>query len=101
MPGLTAYTGLLNIGQPKPGETLVVAAASGAVGSLVGQVAKIKGCRVIGIAGGAEKCAYVKKELGFDDCLDHRSPDLAERLKAACPPGIDVYFENVGGKVFD
>ena len=97
MPGLTAYTGLMNIGQPQPGETLVVAAASGAVGSVVGQIGKLKGCRVIGIAGGAEKCRYVKEELGFDDCLDHRAPHLADRLKAACPDGIDVYFENVGG----
>ena len=100
MPGLTAYTGLLNIGQPKPGETLVVAAASGAVGSVVGQLGKLKGCRVIGIAGGAKKCAYVKDELGFDDCLDHHEPNLPERLKAACPDGIDIYFENVGGEVF-
>jgi NADPH-dependent curcumin reductase CurA len=101
MPGLTAYTGLLNIGQPKPGETLVVAAASGPVGSVVGQIAKIKGCRVVGIAGGEAKCRYVREELGFDACLDHREPGLAERLKAACPKGIDVYFENVGGAVFD
>jgi NADPH-dependent curcumin reductase CurA len=100
MPGLTAYTGLMNIGQPKPGETLVVAAASGAVGSVVGQIAKLKGCRVVGIAGGAEKCRYVKEELGFDDCLDHREPDLADRLRTACPDGIDIYFENVGGEVF-
>lgn len=100
MPGLTAYTGLLNIGQPQPGETLVVAAASGAVGSVVGQIAKLKGCRVIGIAGGAEKCRYVKEELGFDDCLDHREPNLADRLRTACPDGIDIYFENVGGEVF-
>lgn len=101
MPGMTAYTGLLNIGKPQPGETLVVAAASGAVGSVVGQIAKIKGCRTIGIAGGEQKCRYVKEELGFDDCLDHRHPDLAERLKAACPKGLDIYFENVGGAVFD
>jgi NADPH-dependent curcumin reductase CurA len=101
MPGMTAYTGLLNIGQPKPGETLVVAAASGAVGSLVGQIGRIKGCRVIGIAGGPEKCRFVKEELGFDECLDHRQPDLAGRLAAACPQGIDIYFENVGGAVFD
>ncbi len=101
MPGLTAYTGLLNIGKPQPGETLVVAAASGAVGSVVGQIAKIKGCRVVGIAGGERKCRYVKDELGFDDCLDHRQPDLAERLKAACPKGIDIYFENVSGAVFE
>jgi NADPH-dependent curcumin reductase CurA len=101
MPGMTAYTGLLNIGQPQAGETLVVAAASGAVGSVVGQIGRIKGCRVIGIAGGVEKCRYVKAELGFDDCLDHRAPDLAGRLKAACTSGIDVYFENVGGDVFE
>lgn len=101
MPGLTAYTGLLNIGQPQAGETLVVAAASGAVGSIVGQIGRIKGCRVIGIAGGPEKCRYVKDDLGFDDCLNHRDPDLAGRLKQACPNGIDIYFENVGGSVFD
>jgi NADPH-dependent curcumin reductase CurA len=101
MPGFTGYTGLLNIGQPKSGETLVVAAASGAVASVVGQIGKIKGCRVVGIAGGEEKCAYVKKELGFDECLDHRQSNLAEQLKIACPSGVDVYFENVGGKVFD
>ncbi|HVV43259.1 MAG TPA: NADP-dependent oxidoreductase [Nitrobacter sp.] len=101
MPGMTAYTGLLEIGKPKAGETVVVAAASGAVGSAVGQIAKIKGARTVGIAGGKEKCDYVRNELGFDECLDHRSPDLAARLKAACPKGIDVYFENVGGKVFD
>ena len=101
MPGLTAYTGLLNIGQPKEGETVVVAAAAGAVGAIVGQIAKIKGCRVVGIAGGPEKCAYVVKELGFDACVDHRSATLADDLKAACPKGIDVYFENVGGKVFE
>jgi NADPH-dependent curcumin reductase CurA len=101
MPGLTAYTGLASIGQPQPGETLVVAAASGAVGSVVGQIGRIKGCRVIGIAGGAAKCRYVQEELGFHDCLDHREPNLAERLQAACPNGIDVYFENVGGHVFE
>ena len=101
MPGMTAYAGLLEIGQPKEGETVVVAAASGAVGSVVGQIAKIKGARAFGIAGGKDKCDYVKKELGFDDCLDHRDPDLAAKLKEACPKGIDVYFENVGGKVFE
>ncbi|WP_315714409.1 MULTISPECIES: NADP-dependent oxidoreductase [unclassified Bradyrhizobium] len=101
MPGMTAYTGLLDIGQPKPGETVVVAAASGAVGSAVGQIAKIKGARAIGIAGGKDKCDYVKSEFGFDDCLDHRDPDLAAKLKEACPKGIDVYFENVGGPVFE
>ncbi len=101
MPGMTAYTGLLDIGKPQAGETVVVAAASGAVGSAVGQIAKIKGARAVGIAGGKEKCDYVKNELGFDDCVDHRDPDLAAKLKAACPKGIDVYFENVGGEVFE
>jgi NADPH-dependent curcumin reductase CurA len=101
MPGMTAYVGLLDIGKPQPGETVVVAAASGAVGSAVGQIAKIKGARAVGIAGGKDKCGYVKKEFGFDECLDHRDPDLAARLKDACPKGIDVYFENVGGAVFE
>lgn len=101
MPGFTAYMGLLDIGQPKPGETLVVAAASGAVGSVVGQVAKLKGCRVVGVAGGKEKCRYVVEELGFDACVDHRAPDFAEQLAATCPQGIDIYYENVGGAVFD
>jgi NADPH-dependent curcumin reductase CurA len=99
MPGYTAYAGLLHIGEPKPGETVVVAAASGPVGATVGQIAKIKGCRVVGIAGGAEKCAHVVKTLGFDACIDHKADDFAEQLKAACSDGIDVYFENVGGKV--
>lgn len=101
MPGLTAYMGLLDIGQPKAGETVVVAAATGAVGSLVGQIAKLKGCKVIGIAGGDTKCKYAVDTLGFDACLDHYSDDLAEQLATACSSGIDVYFENVGGKVFD
>jgi NADPH-dependent curcumin reductase len=101
MPGMTAYTGLLDIGKPQPGETVVVAAASGAVGSAVGQIARIKGARAVGIAGGKDKCDYVKKQLGFDDCLDHRDPDLAAKLREACPKGIDVYFENVGGAVFE
>jgi NADPH-dependent curcumin reductase len=101
MPGMTAWVGLMNIGQPKPGETVVVAAASGAVGSVVGQLARIKGCRAVGIAGGEAKCRFVKDELGFDACVDHRSPDFAAALKAACPRGVDVYFENVGGPVFD
>jgi len=100
MPGVTAYTGLLNIGQPKKGETVVVAAASGAVGSVVGQVAKIKGTRAVGIAGSPEKCRFVTEELGFDACVNHKSPDFTEALKNSCPDGIDVYFENVGGKVF-
>ena len=99
MPGLTAYVGLLDIGQPRPGETLVVAAATGAVGSIVGQIGRIRGCRVVGIAGGREKCQYARATLGFDECLDHREPELAQRLAAACPKGIDVYFENVGGAV--
>jgi NADPH-dependent curcumin reductase CurA len=101
MPGMTAYSGLAEIGKPKEGETVVVAAASGAVGAVVGQIAKIKGARAVGIAGGPEKCRYVTQELGFDACLDHRQPDLAERLREACPKGIDVYWENVGGKVFE
>ncbi|MDU0111881.1 NADP-dependent oxidoreductase [Psychrosphaera aquimarina] len=101
MPGLTAYMGLMDIGQPQKGETVVVAAATGAVGSLVGQIAKLNGCHVVGIAGGAEKCDYAVKELGFDSCIDHKSADLNEALKQACPNGIDVYFENVGGAVFD
>lgn len=101
MPGFTAYAGLLTIGQPKPGETVVVAAASGAVGSAVGQIARIKGARAVGIAGGAEKCAFVREELGFDAVVDHRADDFAEQLKAACPGGIDIYFENVGGPVWD
>ena len=101
MPGFTAYMGLLDIGAPKAGETVVVAAATGAVGSVVGQIAKLKGCRVVGIAGGARKCQSAVDDLGFDACIDHHSPDLPALLAAACPKGIDVYFENVGGKVFD
>lgn len=101
MPGFTAYAGLLTLGKPQPGETVVVAAASGAVGSVVGQIARIKGARAVGIAGGAEKCAFVKNELGFDAVVDHHSPNFAEELAQACPEGIDVYFENVGGKVWD
>jgi NADPH-dependent curcumin reductase len=101
MPGMTAYAGLSNIGLPKQGETLAVAAAAGPVGSTVGQIGKIKGCRVVGIAGGKEKTSYLINELGFDAAVDHRSPNLKEELKAACPNGIDIYFENVGGAVFD
>ncbi|WP_242108670.1 NADP-dependent oxidoreductase [Luteimonas aquatica] len=101
MPGFTAYVGLLRIGQPKPGETVAVAAATGAVGAVVGQIAKRKGARVVGIAGGADKCRHAVEELGFDACLDHRDPQFARRLAEACPDGIDVYFENVGGAVFD
>jgi NADPH-dependent curcumin reductase CurA len=99
MPGMTAYVGLMEIGQPKPGETVVVAAASGAVGSVVGQIARIKGCRAVGIAGGPDKCRFVTAELGFDACVDHRASDLARQLAAACPKGVDLYFENVGGAV--
>jgi hypothetical protein len=99
MPGLTAYVGLLDIGQPKAGETIVVAAATGPVGATVGQIAKLKGCRAVGIAGGKDKCDYAVGELGFDACIDHHSNDLAQQLAAACPKGIDVYFENVGGNV--
>jgi NADPH-dependent curcumin reductase len=99
MPGMTAYVGLLQIGQPKPGETVVVAAASGAVGSVVGQIAKIKECRAVGIAGGPDKCGFVVDELGFDACVDHRASDFAKQLERACSKGIDVYFENVGGAV--
>lgn len=99
MPGYTAYAGLLKIGEPQPGETVVVAAAAGPVGATVGQIAKLKGCHVVGIAGGGDKCAHVVNNLGFDQCLDHKSHDLAGELAAACPKGIDVYFENVGGKV--
>ncbi len=99
MPGLTAYVGLMDIGQPQPGETVVVAAATGAVGSVVGQLARLKGCRAVGIAGGAQKCEYAVNTLGFDACVDHRAPDFREQLSAAAPQGIDVYFENVGGAV--
>jgi NADPH-dependent curcumin reductase CurA len=100
MPGFTAYGGLRVIGKPAPGETVVVAAASGPVGSLVGQLAKIAGARAVGIAGGPEKCAYVKDELGFDAAVDHKAADFPARLAVACPNGIDVYFENVGGAVW-
>jgi len=100
MPGFTAYGGLRVIGKPQPGETVVVAAASGPVGSLVGQLARLAGARAVAIAGGPEKCAYVKDALGFDAAIDHKGADLAARLEAACPDGIDVYFENVGGAVW-
>jgi hypothetical protein len=99
MPGHTAYFGLLDIGRPKPGETVVVSAAAGAVGSLAGQIARLKGCRVVGIAGGETKCRYAVEELGFDACVDHRAPDFAAALARACPRGIDIDFENVGGAV--
>ena len=101
MPGFTAYMGLLDIGKPKTGETLVVAAATGPVGATVGQIGKLKGCRVVGVAGTAQKCSYAKETLGFDECLDHKDPHFADLLKQVCPNGIDIYYENVGGKVFD
>lgn len=101
MPGMTAYFGLLNTGLPKAGETVVVSGAAGAVGTVVGQIAKIKGCRVVGIAGGKEKCDYLTDELGFDAAVDYKADDLKKALKAACPSGIDVYFDNVGGDILD
>jgi NADPH-dependent curcumin reductase CurA len=101
MPGFTAYSGLLTIGQPKAGETVAVAAATGPVGSAVGQIARIKGARAVGIAGGAEKCGYLIETLGFDAAIDHRDPEFAAKLRQACPNGIDVYFENVGGAVWE
>jgi NADPH-dependent curcumin reductase CurA len=101
MTGFTAYVGLLDIGQPEPGETVVVAAATGAVGSMVGQIAKLKGARVVGIAGGADKCRHAVDKLGFDACIDRRDPRMAQLLAQACPQGIDVYFENVGGEVLE
>jgi NADPH-dependent curcumin reductase CurA len=101
MTGFTAYFGLLNIGQPKAGETVLVSGAAGAVGSLVGQIAKIKGCRVVGIAGGAEKCRYIVEELGFDAAIDYKNDDVRKGVKAHCPQGIDVYFDNVGGDILD
>ena len=101
MPGFTAYFGLHEIGQPKAGETLVVSAASGAVGSVVGQLGRLLGCRVVGIAGGARKCDYVTRELGFDACVDYKAGRLAEALKEACPEGVDVFFDNVGGAILD
>ncbi|MDM7489864.1 NADP-dependent oxidoreductase [Rhodococcus indonesiensis] len=101
MTGATAHYGLLELAKPRAGETVVVTAASGAVGSVVGQIAKIRGARTIGIAGGPEKCRYVREELGFDECLDHRAPDFLEQLAAATPDYVDVLFENVGGPIFD
>ena len=101
MPGFTAWAGLTQIGLPKPGETVCVAAATGPVGATVGQIARLMGCSVVGIAGGADKCAYAVGTLGFDACVDHKSGDFAAKLRAAAPKGIDVYFENVGGAVFD
>ncbi len=99
MPGLTAYVGLLDLGRPKPGETVVVSAASGAVGAVVGQIAKLKGCRAVGVAGSPEKCAWVVKEAGFDACVNYKTEPLRPALEKACPNGIDVYFDNVGGDV--
>ena len=101
MPGFTAWAGLTQIGTPMAGETLVVAAATGPVGATVGQIGKIMGCHVVGVAGGTEKCAYAVKELGFDSCIDRKAINFAEQLTEASPKGIDIYFENVGGKVFD
>jgi NADPH-dependent curcumin reductase CurA len=101
MPGITAWFGLFEIGQPKPGNTVVVSAASGAVGSVVGQLAKLKGCRVVGIAGGKTKCDYVVKDLGFDACVDYKAGNLLADLREHCPKGVDVDFENVGGMVLD
>jgi hypothetical protein len=101
MPGMTAYWGLMDIGQPKAGETVVVSGAAGAVGATVGQVAKIKGCRVVGIAGGREKCELAVKTLGFDACVDYKTEDVKKALRAACPDGVDVYFDNVGGEILD
>lgn len=101
MPGMTAYFGILNTGMPKEGETVVVSGASGAVGSVVGQIAKIKGCRVVGIAGDQEKCDYCVNELGFDACINYKTGDVRKALRSACPEGIDVYFDNVGGEILD
>tara|TARA_R110002073_G_scaffold292967_1_gene458398 strand:+ start:1528 stop:2532 length:1005 start_codon:yes stop_codon:yes gene_type:complete len=99
--GKTAFHGLMSIGQPLPGETVLVSAAAGSVGGYVGQIAKALGCRVVGIAGGAEKCAWVQSEMGFDACVDYRDPGFSKALKAACPDGVDVYFDNVGGKILE
>ncbi|MED5512910.1 MULTISPECIES: NADP-dependent oxidoreductase [unclassified Pseudoalteromonas] len=101
MPGFTAYMGLLDIGEPKAGETVVVAAATGPVGATVGQIAKLKGCKVVGIAGGSQKCKHAIENLGFDACIDHKADNFEEQLKDACDQGIDVYYENVGGHVLD
>jgi NADPH-dependent curcumin reductase CurA len=101
MPGMTAYFGLLDVGQPKPGETVVISGAAGAVGQTVGQIAKLKGCRVVGIAGGAAKCEFVVRELGFDACIDYKGEAVKEGLKTHCPKGVDIYFDNVGGEILD
>jgi NADPH-dependent curcumin reductase len=101
MPGMTAYFGLLDVGKPQPGETVVVSGAAGAVGATVGQIAKIKGCRAVGIAGGAAKCRYLLDELGFDAAIDYKARNLREDLRASCPDGVNVYFDNVGGEILD
>jgi len=101
MPGMTGYFGLMDVGMPKPGETLVVSGAAGAVGQTVGQMAKIKGCRVVGIAGGPAKCDWVVKELGFDACIDYKTGSVKDGLKQHCPKGVDIYFDNVGGDILD
>lgn len=101
MPGMTAYFGLLDVGAPKEGETVLVSAAAGAVGSVVGQIAKLKGCRVVGIAGGPEKCGWIVDELGFDAAIDYKNEDVPQALRQRCPEGIDVYFDNVGGEILD
>ena len=101
MPGMTAYFGLLDIGKPQPGDTVVVSGAAGAVGTVVGQIARIKGCRAIGIAGGADKCRYLTQELGFDGAIDYKSGDVKDGLKQHCPQGVNVYFDNVGGDILD
>src|SRR6202007_1299228 len=101
VPGMTAYFGLLDVGRPQPGETVVVSGAAGAVGSVVGQIAKIKGCSAVGIAGGEEKCRHVVEELGFDAAIDYKSEDVRKSLQKHCPKGIDVYFDNVGGDILD
>ena len=101
MPGLTGYFGLMDIGAPKEGETVVVSGAAGAVGSVVGQIAKIKGCRVVGIAGGTDKCKYVVDELGYDACIDYKNENIKSGLKTHCPNGVDIYFDNVGGDILD
>jgi NADPH-dependent curcumin reductase CurA len=101
MPGMTGYFGLMDVGQPKAGETVVVSGAAGAVGQTVGQIAKIRGCRVVGIAGGAAKCEFVVKELGYDACIDYKGGSVRDGLKQFCPQGVDIYFDNVGGEILD
>jgi NADPH-dependent curcumin reductase CurA len=101
MPGLTAYFGILEVGKIKEGETVLISGAAGAVGSIAGQIAKIKGCKVVGIAGGPEKCAYLKDELGFDGAIDYKSEEIYAAIKRECPKGVDVYFDNVGGEIMD